>query len=338
MDELLMESRKRNGFTLVELLVVIAIIGVLMALLMPAIQAAREAARRATCQNNLKQIGLGLHNYADAKKRLPVGARAHANGMGFSWWVSILPYLEETAVYENFDFRHGAQEEVNHIVVDKVELSFMKCPTSTVPSQRQIKLMMPPPSFKTIEATSALPAYVGIAGSANSHDFIEQRISKCCSGSPPNLGQASGGGMLIPNSAISLNISDGTSKTLIVAETSDFAFDAAGNPKNIGGGNPNGWHSGTIAVGTPPDYKHRTPGLAPPQYFNIVTINYPINTRTIPLVGISESHGPNNPLTSPHSGGVYGVMVDGSVRFLEDSMDLVVLRRLATRDDHSFVE
>lgn len=100
-------SRQVNrfrGFTLVELLVVIAIIGILVALLLPAVQAAREAARRMQCGNNLKQIGLGLHNYHDVHKRFPVGARGDGGRFGNPEWPYLLhyllPYVEEPSIWE----------------------------------------------------------------------------------------------------------------------------------------------------------------------------------------------------------------------------------------------
>lgn len=90
-------ARHRAGFTLIELLVVIAIIAVLVALLLPAVQQAREAARRSSCKNNLKQIGLALHNFNDTYRELPPGVRS---AWGMSWTWDILPYLEQPAVYE----------------------------------------------------------------------------------------------------------------------------------------------------------------------------------------------------------------------------------------------
>src|SRR3989304_6136809 len=92
------------GFTLVELLVVIAIIGILIALLLPAVQAAREAARRLQCSNNLKQVGLALLNYESSNRVFPFGGLGtQGGGFGHSWWVRILPFIEQNAVYEKFD-------------------------------------------------------------------------------------------------------------------------------------------------------------------------------------------------------------------------------------------
>jgi len=93
---------RRRAFTLIELLVVIAIIGVLVGLLLPAVQQAREAARRSSCTNNLKQIGLAIHNYTDARRSLPLGSNLPTtyqdNAYGHSFVVFILPFLEEQSL------------------------------------------------------------------------------------------------------------------------------------------------------------------------------------------------------------------------------------------------
>ena len=94
-------SRRRSGFTLVELLVVIAIIGVLIALLLPAVQQAREAARRNSCTNQLKQLGLALHNYHDTFSAFPYGSWGSTSIV--SWHVPILPFIEQGALFDRFD-------------------------------------------------------------------------------------------------------------------------------------------------------------------------------------------------------------------------------------------
>src|SRR5882757_4515834 len=131
-----MFNSKRQAFTLVELLVVIAIIGVLVALLLPAIQAAREAARRSQCKNNLKQIGLALHNYESARRSFPPGFVSRAtttNGPGFGpgwgWAAHILPHLEESNL--NIDLKR----EITDPLYDNIRvtpLTVFRCPTDAV--------------------------------------------------------------------------------------------------------------------------------------------------------------------------------------------------------------
>ena len=114
--------RRQRGFTLIELLVVIAIIAVLIALLLPAVQAAREAARRAQCTNNLKQMGIAIHNYHDQQGSFPPSAISMANGQGWgawdntnvSWRILILPQMEQNPVYNaiNFQLRNGGGDTI----------------------------------------------------------------------------------------------------------------------------------------------------------------------------------------------------------------------------------
>jgi len=99
--------RDRSGFTLIELLVVIAIIGVLVGLLLPAVQQAREAARRISCNNNLKQMGIALHNYNDTYGNfLPLGI-GHDAGQAWAWGALLLPFMEEVAAYDACDVENS---------------------------------------------------------------------------------------------------------------------------------------------------------------------------------------------------------------------------------------
>jgi prepilin-type N-terminal cleavage/methylation domain-containing protein len=125
----------RRGFTLVELLVVIAIIGILVALLLPAIQAAREAARRTQCATNMKNLGLAMVNYSDVYKRLPPAtpfrfSKTPSNGAGGTWVVKIWPYIEEQALYDKFDRTKASNHENNAEVVGAT-LPWLICPSDS---------------------------------------------------------------------------------------------------------------------------------------------------------------------------------------------------------------
>jgi prepilin-type N-terminal cleavage/methylation domain-containing protein/prepilin-type processing-associated H-X9-DG protein len=124
------EHQRSAAFTLVELLVVIAIIGILIALLLPAVQAAREAARRTQCKNNLKQVSLALHNYHTAKKALPFGSAMYSEmpEPHGTWVYAILPYIEETAVYQSFNLQFPMTAAVNRIPVAQI-LNGLICPS-----------------------------------------------------------------------------------------------------------------------------------------------------------------------------------------------------------------
>jgi prepilin-type N-terminal cleavage/methylation domain-containing protein len=125
-----MSRDHRPGFTLIELLVVIAIIGVLVALLLPAVQAAREAARRASCVNNMKQMGIALHNYHDSRGVLPSGyvyKLGYSTG-GFGWAAMILPHMEQTPLFNAINFDLPAWSSQNSTVCTTA-LSSYQCPT-----------------------------------------------------------------------------------------------------------------------------------------------------------------------------------------------------------------
>jgi prepilin-type N-terminal cleavage/methylation domain-containing protein/prepilin-type processing-associated H-X9-DG protein len=147
-----MRDRSRSAFTLVELLVVIAIIGVLVALLLPAVQAAREAARRMSCQNNMKQIGLGLHNYHDTHNRFPkiiwgnpdITMAMNGGNLPFpyhhTWLTALLPYLEQAPLFQSIDFRFSAWQQqfapINSPIIG-TKLSVLNCPSDNFFSSPQ---------------------------------------------------------------------------------------------------------------------------------------------------------------------------------------------------------
>lgn len=124
-------TRDPAAFTLVELLVVIAIIGILVALLLPAVQAAREAARQSQCKNNLKQLATGLHLFHDVNKEFPA-AQEPAFTLNHSWMAHILPYVEEEALYDEYDFSLKWDRGTNLLITrtDKGTLVVQLCPTS----------------------------------------------------------------------------------------------------------------------------------------------------------------------------------------------------------------
>ena len=147
--------RKRKAFTLIELLVVIAIIAILIALLLPAVQQAREAARRTQCKNNLKQLGLALHNYHDVFNTLPYGVRFSASGenWGSSFFLSLLPYVEQANAFNRVNMNNWPGWATNFPVYNNLDIPGYTCPSTALPKWRErdgVKLL--------------IPCYTGIAG------------------------------------------------------------------------------------------------------------------------------------------------------------------------------
>ncbi len=126
-------NRLRRGFTLVELLVVIAIIGILVGLLLPAVQQAREAARRMQCSNNLKQLGLAMHNYESTYKKFPGGVGPWGCCWG-TWQVRILPYIEQNAAYAIYQNLGGADPQPRYSHANNRPVVSMRIPILTCPS------------------------------------------------------------------------------------------------------------------------------------------------------------------------------------------------------------
>jgi prepilin-type N-terminal cleavage/methylation domain-containing protein len=186
-------SRKR-AFTLVELLVVIAIIGILIALLLPAVQAAREAARRSQCKNNLKQIGLGLHNMHDVYKRLPAGWEADAptGEPGWGWAAMLLPFVEQRTLYDQIDIRLPIADST-HDPIRQTPLAAYRCPSDTGGETFELT---------PLGLTVAQSNYVGVFGTLEVED------------SPSD-----GDGVFYHNSQTRFaDMTDGLSNTLLVGE------------------------------------------------------------------------------------------------------------------------
>ncbi|MGC4005515.1 MAG: DUF1559 domain-containing protein [Pirellulales bacterium] len=193
----------RRAFTLVELLVVIAIIGILVALLLPAVQAAREAARRNSCVNNLHQLALSLHNYADSNKKLPPGSTGNSawGRDSWSWYVYLLPYMEENNLYKQVSIKdkfNGSSTAGGDL--RKNLLPAMLCASDTTKVQED----------GIASWQNALHNYVGCYGDANFN-----------SGTPWNVvdGYTGTAGLFVPEKAAKFrDCTDGLSKTVLFSE------------------------------------------------------------------------------------------------------------------------
>lgn len=326
-------KRDNRGFTLVELLVVIAIIGILVALLLPAIQAAREAARRSQCSSQLKQLGLALQNYHDAHKSFPHGTRYPTGAP--NWRVVVLPFLEQSSLYDQLDvslssthgrFTSGSYNGPNEILRGLVVPGF-NCPSSMSP----VNTVNSGSVTYNNSQQGQLHDYVGIAGS---WPDPAGRTNAC---SP--LTTRYGGnywcenGMLFPNGWTSMtNATDGTSNCLIIGEQSGLVGASDVRADYYGG-----W-TGFTQTARPGQF------VADGDYWGagVTSIRFGINlyngTTNAPPGGAANTYNGNTVLNSQHPGGTHGVAVDGSVHFLADSIDLEMLRRLASKDDAQVID
>ncbi|HJZ53856.1 MAG TPA: DUF1559 domain-containing protein [Gemmataceae bacterium] len=288
----MLRSSVRAGFTLIELLVVIAIIAVLIGLLLPAVQKVREAAARIKCSNNMKQIGLALHNYHDANGRFPPGYRDPRPdaqpGPGWGWPVFILPYVEQTSLHDQIDpehtvFGNGANTTTPPTPQTLTPLSVFRCPSDP-----------------------GLPVNANYDGHATSNYRGVGWSRPVTAIGPKGLmitNLASPNGVLYRNSQVRIaDVTDGLSGTLFVAETAlDTQRDkwgaiwAGANRKDEFGI----WISGVF---------------------------WGIDEGPLRLNG-SDKWG----FCSPHPSGVGVVLGDGSVRFVRDSADPKVVADMASR-------
>ncbi|UUO06198.1 DUF1559 domain-containing protein [Blastopirellula sp. J2-11] len=320
-----------RGFTLVELLVVIAIIGVLIALLLPAVQQAREAARRMSCSNNLKQVGLAVHNYHDTHLKLPIGAQYYWHS---NFLVHLLPFLEQGNIYDQLAFNNASAmlfdstsmtgyRLANYEVMKGFNAPAYQCPSSPLPEFAEN------PSGPVECGTSS---YIGIAGASTSNTSVTDPTGqgRCVTGTS---GYVCSNGTLIPNESLRLaQISDGLTNTIIIAEQSNWTIDSSG--KNIDQRNSSrrGAWIGAYIEG----YPGGTNGAAwtGGNYYNISAIRYGVGFRT-QVTGSGGNHqtGSNTPIHSAHPGGAMVLRCDAGVSFLPNTLDWDVLRNICIRDD-----
>ncbi|RUL82959.1 DUF1559 domain-containing protein [Tautonia sociabilis] len=301
---------RRRGFTLIELLVVIAIIGVLIALLLPAVQAAREAARRSQCANNLKQIGIGMHNYADAMGGFPPTAfgvqRPSLEQFG-GWGVQILGFIEQPQVYHAYNFDLGFHLRPNQTAVRTV-LSVYVCP-STPRSTNPVAGVV---DF----AAGSVPDFTLSAAAGDyftARSYIESWYAE------PFVEHLGALDQKIHTPFA--KIRDGLSNTLL-------AYECAGKPEY--------WERGQFVHGFP------TPSspYAVDRWWSHGAWAGFMNMRIVSFTGgqyqydgpcIINCHNGWNGVYAFHSGGINALACDGSVRFLKESTAKSVVKAFVTR-------
>ncbi|APW58936.1 DUF1559 domain-containing protein [Paludisphaera borealis] len=349
-----MRSRSVRGFTLIELLVVIAIIAVLIALLLPAVQSAREAARRAQCTNNLKQLGLAVHNYISSNEVLPMQSLAptaqdQSWGWSYGWGLGLLPFIEQQPAFSSFNFSLGifgnaggnTYQQGNNTVC-QLKIAGFLCPSDGV------KKMPADPNGGT--------SYVGNYGgpgqlaSAASDGAYSGTIVPNGFKTDPNLGPVG-----------IESIRDGTSNTALFSErliglvgspsitkadkdAKRAIFTAAGPAAGTGAAGVQQLLAACNAL--PPTTASTRSDANGYTWFAGYPYHIAVNAYT--HVGAPNSVSCNNsvdqggwltftgplgsaPPSSNHPGGVNMAMADGSVRFLKDSINLPTFWGIGTR-------
>lgn len=296
----MLERHRSRGFTLVELLVVIAVIGILVALLLPAVQQARAAARRSQCQNNLKQIGLALHNYHDMHLTFPMGSGVQGVG-AWGMMTFLMPQLDQSAVYNTINFENtDCCAEIRMLQginppgppqpdPSSQNFAVLNCPSD--PNAGILLLDGAPCAFQCGNLYAG--SYLGVAGSNSGGG---------CGGIP------SGNGTFFDISSTQIaDITDGTSHTLIVGE------------RGIPSDRVWGWH---ICGGTECEQYLSTAGGFAPMTDGPGCANPPRVTQ----------------FWSWHDQGGHFLAGDGSVHFLSYNIDTQSYKQLSTRAGNESVE
>jgi prepilin-type N-terminal cleavage/methylation domain-containing protein len=285
-----------NAFTLVELLVVIAIIGVLVALLLPAVQAAREAARRTQCKNNLKNIGLALHNYESARRVFPPGYTSQATtlnapgtGPGWGWGAYILPYLEESSI--QIDFNRNITDPL-YDQTRVLTLPVWRCPSDAV----ELPVFSVQGSSSSTLTQVAFANYVGVAGTFEVSVYPDE-----------------GTGLLFRNRQIAIKqITDGLSHTIMVSERASRQ-----SPQTT-------WVGAVTNAIIPP--KNPSYDVEGPPVLVLTNTGTAADGR-VPNNTLDHVEDSN----SEHPQGVHLMFADGSVQAINNDIDPIVWVALGTR-------
>lgn len=321
----------KRGFTLIELLVVIAIIAILVALLLPAVQQAREAARRTQCKNNLKQIGLALHNYHDTHRAFPPGRiRNTYSGIVSAWYTGniawlprILPQMEQGNIFQTIDWNlgqgtsgtdgHGGVNGANPTGARRQIIPAFRCPSD--PGSGRVPWV----TQAGVSVTGATPN----AGYASTNYVAAVGDATRLNANPPGLfGQNTRRQMR--------DISDGTSNTLIVSETVigfyRLSVNDSGNRTLCNAGNKDTNSSRQAGYSWFYSYFPQAAFFSSFVGPNSKEYDCGVNSDRV-----------NQAARSVHTGGVQGLLADGSVRFFSENIDLQTWRNLGNIGDGQVV-
>lgn len=312
---------RRRGFTLIELLVVIAIIAILIALLLPAVQQAREAARRTQCKNNLKQIGLALHNYHDIFNTFPPGYIARnvtatdpvtaESGTGFAWSFAILPQIDQANMVNSINTNLDANETNNLAIAQTTVLKGFLCPSDPAPS-----------FFDVVDGagnTIGMPSsnYPGILG----YGSVTMNAGKST-------------GVFFRNSRTKFrDITDGTSNTICVGERKakhDFIDGQAAADSN------STWYAAIPGVTRPGGMGGMMSSMMEgPGSMILGHVGQTMMMGGMPMQMHSNPNQTNHIVhfSSQHVGGLHFLLCDGSVHFLGENVDYSIFRNLGEKAD-----